>query len=159
MIPHSLIQQTGVSVCAISPFDLRLTFNLVFASGTLYHLASSLISSNKEPGPALTAITAALVQTFFAWRVKALTSNMWAVSAIMFFCLVGLCEELKQFLIHLFHSNHPFNSLRVRYSSGRGIRTSLYRSLEDQSGGHPMACCQCYWRRPHHFHFGVASSQ
>jgi len=40
--------------------------------------------------PALTAIIAAMVQTFFAWRVKALTSNMWFVTAIMFFTLVGL---------------------------------------------------------------------
>ncbi|PBK74813.1 hypothetical protein ARMSODRAFT_1013799 [Armillaria solidipes] len=39
--------------------------------------------------PALTGIIAAMVQVFFAWRVKVLTNNHWFVSIIMLASLAG----------------------------------------------------------------------
>ncbi|KAI0712519.1 hypothetical protein C8Q76DRAFT_488332 [Earliella scabrosa] len=44
--------------------------------------------------PFMTAFIAALVQLFFAWRVKVLTSNMFAVCVIVFCSIAQLCGGL-----------------------------------------------------------------
>ena len=42
-------------------------------------------------------VTATIVQLFFAWRVKALTNNMWMVGIITITALASICTSWSNY--------------------------------------------------------------
>ncbi|KAM5538433.1 hypothetical protein V8D89_007766 [Ganoderma adspersum] len=74
-------------------FDIAFVYNpLVNNFGDISALTEATWMFSTDP--AITAVIAALVQFFFAWRVKMLTSNRWIVGAIVLCAITQLLGGL-----------------------------------------------------------------